>query len=104
MIPSPACQLSPADTPGPRRRAAKTYTTPGDTITDVSELITARERMARFHAMMRSKDPARLDAWIASAKDSKLAAFANGVQADRGAVTAAIAKPWSRADSVQSGS
>jgi len=63
--------------------------------TAVPELIAARDLMDRFHAMMRSKDAARLDPWIASAKDSKLAAFANGVDADRDAVAAAIAEPWS---------
>jgi transposase len=63
--------------------------------TAVPELIAARDLMDRFHAMMRSKDTVRLDPWIASAKDSKLAAFANGVEADRKAVAAAIAEPWS---------
>jgi transposase len=50
----------------------------------VPALITAREALDRFHAMMRSKDEARLDPWIAMAADTKLAAFA-----------AAIATPWS---------
>ena len=63
--------------------------------TAVPELIAARDLMDQFHAMMRSKDAVRLDPWIASAKDSKLAAFAKGVDADRGAVAAAIAEPWS---------
>ena len=43
--------------------------------------------------MMRSKDTARLDPWIASA--SKLAAFASGVEADQDAVAVAITEPWS---------
>ena len=51
--------------------------------------------MDRFHAMMRSKDPSRLDPWIAAAKASKLAAFAAGVEADKDAVAAAITEPWS---------
>ena len=49
----------------------------------------------RFHAMMRSKDKARLDPWIAMAADTKLAAFAAGVEADKDAVAAAISTPWS---------
>lgn len=61
----------------------------------VPALITAREVLDRFHAMMRSKDEARLDPWIAMAVDTKLAAFAAGVEADKDAVAAAIATPWS---------
>lgn len=61
----------------------------------VPALITAREALDRFHAMMRSKDEARLDPWIAMAADTKLAAFAAGVEADKDAIAAAIATPWS---------
>jgi hypothetical protein len=35
----------------------------------VPALITAREALDRFHAMMRSKDKARLDPWIVSGKN-----------------------------------
>ncbi len=58
-------------------------------------LITAREVLERFRAMMRSRDEARLDPWIATAADSKLAALAAGIDADRAAVAAAISTPWS---------
>ena len=51
--------------------------------------------MDQFHAMMRSKDEAGLDPWIASAKQSKLASFATGIEADRNAVAAAIVELWS---------
>lgn len=61
----------------------------------VPALITAREALDRFHAMMRSKDEARLDPWIAMAADTKLAAVAAGVEADKDAIAAAIATPWS---------
>lgn len=61
----------------------------------VPALINAREALDRFHAMMRSKDEARLDPWIALAADTKLAGFAAGVEADRDAVAAAISTPWS---------
>ena len=59
------------------------------------DLITARDLMDRFHAMMRSRDVARLEPWIASAKEGKLASFAAGVEADKDAVAAAITEPWS---------
>ena len=45
--------------------------------------------------MMRSKEEARLDPWIATAASSKLAAFAAGVEADKDAVAAAISSPCS---------
>jgi transposase len=61
----------------------------------VPALITAREALDRFHAMMRSKDKARLDPWIAMAAETKLAAFAAGVEADKDAVAAAISMLWS---------
>ena len=61
----------------------------------VPALVAARDVLDRFHAMMRSKDEARLDPWIATAAGSKLAAFAAGVEADKDAVAAAISSPWS---------
>ncbi|GHC98471.1 hypothetical protein GCM10019060_30300 [Novosphingobium pokkalii] len=61
----------------------------------VPALITARAALNRFHAMKRSKDKARLDPWIAIATETKLAAFAAGVEADSDAVAAAISTPWS---------
>ncbi len=64
--------------------------------TAAPDLIAARHLLDRFHAMMRSKDEAGLVPWIASAKHSKLASFAAGIEADRDAVAAAIVEPWSR--------
>lgn len=61
----------------------------------VPALVAAGDVLDRFHAMMRSKDEARLDPWIATATSSKLAAFAAGVEADKDAVAAAISSPWS---------
>ncbi len=61
----------------------------------VPALITARVALDRFHAMMRSKDKARLDPWLAMAAETKLAAFAAGVEADKDAVAAAISMLWS---------
>ena len=63
--------------------------------TAAPDLIAARDLLDHFHAMMRSKDEAGLDPWIASAKHSKLASFAAGIEADRNAVAAAIVEPWS---------
>ena len=63
--------------------------------TAVPELIAARDLMDRFHAMMRSKDVDRLDPWIASGSEGKLASFAAGVEADKQAIAAAITEPWS---------
>lgn len=61
----------------------------------VPALITARDIVDRFHAMMRSKDVKRLDPWIKAASASKLASFAAGVEADKDAIAAAITEPWS---------
>ncbi len=63
--------------------------------TTAPDLIAARDLLDRFHAMMRSKDEASLAPWIASAKHSKLASFAAGIEADKDAVAAAIVEPWS---------
>ena len=61
----------------------------------VPALVVARDVLDRFHAMMRSKDEARLDPWMTMDASSKLAAFAAGVEADKDAVAAAISSPWS---------
>jgi transposase len=63
--------------------------------TAVPELIAARNVLDRFHAMMRSGDPARLNPWIASAREGKLASLAAGVAADKDAIAAEITEPWS---------
>ena len=63
--------------------------------TAVPQLVAARDLMDRFHTMMRSKDAAPLEPWIAAAKGGKLASFATGVEADKGAIVAAITEPWS---------
>ncbi|WP_079730977.1 MULTISPECIES: ISL3 family transposase [Novosphingobium] len=63
--------------------------------TAVPALVVARDVLDRFHAMMRSRDEARLDPWLVKAANTKLAAFAAGVEVDKDAVTAAISSPWS---------
>jgi transposase len=62
--------------------------------TAAPEFIGARNLMDRFHAMMRPRDAARLDPWIASAEERKVASFAAGVEADKDAIAAAITGPW----------
>ena len=58
-------------------------------------LVEAREAIAAFHAMVRTKAETELDAWIERAQASLVASFANGVTKDKAAVQAAIASTWS---------
>jgi len=58
-------------------------------------LVQAREIIAAFHAMIRQKSRADLDAWLEQARASLVASFANGVTKDKAAVSAAITLPWS---------
>ncbi len=72
-----------------------------DTITiaaieaDVPALIEARNLIDRFQRMIRRKAKAELDLWIADARHSLFAPFANGILKDKAAVSAAITEPWS---------
>jgi len=61
----------------------------------VPSLIEARALVDQFHDMIRKKDEAKLDLWIANAKRSLVSSFATGVLKDRAAVRAAILQPWS---------
>jgi len=80
----PSWALSP---PEPSKHGVGNY---------LPSLVVARDVLDRFHAMMRSKDEARLDPWMTmAAASSKLAAFAAGIEADKDAVAAAISSPWS---------
>lgn len=58
-------------------------------------IVTARDLVDAFHALIRNRDAAGLDAWISSALASPVASFAKGVAADRAAIVAAIKQPWS---------
>jgi len=58
-------------------------------------LVTARDLMDRFNAMIRKREVAGLDTWIEEAQQSLIASFAKGLVADYDAVRAAIAEPWS---------
>jgi transposase len=61
----------------------------------VPTLRAARDLVERFHAILRSKTSADLDAWLRDAANSVLGGFARGIAADRTAVEAAINEPWS---------
>ena len=61
----------------------------------VPELVAARKAIGDFQSMIRSKSAATLDDWLAIAKGSLIASFANGVEKDQTAVRNAIVSPWS---------
>jgi transposase len=61
----------------------------------VPSLVEARTLVDQFHDMIRKKDEAKLDVWIANAKTSLVSSLATGVLKDRAAVRAAITQPWS---------
>ncbi|MCP3733225.1 ISL3 family transposase [Sphingomonas sp. MG17] len=61
----------------------------------VPSLVDARSIIEGFHAMIRRKVGADLDPWIARARASLVASFANGVARDITAVRAAIVSQWS---------
>ena len=62
---------------------------------DVPSLVVARSLLRRFQTMLRAKVIEDLTAWIAAARENRLASFANGVAANRDAIAAALAEPWS---------
>jgi transposase len=61
----------------------------------VPSLVEARALVDQFHDMIRKKDEAKLDVWIANAKTSLVSSLVTGVLKDRAAVRAAITQPWS---------
>jgi len=60
----------------------------------VLALVEARELVARFHTMIRTKTEAALDPG-SPGKASLLASFAEGIAKSEAAVRAAITQPWS---------
>jgi transposase len=58
-------------------------------------LVEARELIATFQAMIRTRSLAVLDPWIERARTSIVASLASGVVKDKAAVSAAITSPWS---------
>lgn len=61
----------------------------------VPQLVAARDVAEAFHRLIRGRDPTGLDTWLETALSSPVGAFAQGIAADRDAVPAAIALPWS---------
>ena len=59
------------------------------------ELAGVVELARRFRAMMRERQEAALDPWLAAAKGTALAGFAAGLARDLAAVRAALSLPWS---------
>jgi transposase len=62
------------------------------------ELAEGCELLERFQRLVRERDQAGLDGWIAAVQESGLAPFqpfANGLQRDRAAVDAALTMEWS---------
>ena len=58
-------------------------------------LVSARELIADFHQMVRSRAIAAMTPWLERAADSLVASFGDGVKRDEAAVRAAITSPWS---------
>ena len=58
-------------------------------------LVEARETIADFHRMIRTKNVTELGAWLERALAGLVASFASGVRKDEAAVRAAINSPWS---------
>lgn len=58
-------------------------------------LVQARDIVASFQRMVRTKSVAELDAWLERVKSSLVASFANGIVKDKAAVSAPITLPWS---------
>jgi transposase len=48
-----------------------------------------------FNAMVRYQQAERLDSWLAAAKETTLAGFADGLIRDLAAIRAALSLPWS---------
>jgi len=59
------------------------------------EIITGRDQLDAFHAIVRERKSHALDAWLAKAEAGPLASFVAGLRADRPAVEAALREPWS---------
>jgi transposase len=67
-------------------------------LTDDAEVARGYDLLQRFRTLVRARDGASLEGWLADAQDSALpafVAFANGILADRAAVDAALSLPWS---------
>jgi len=59
------------------------------------EIMTARDQLDAFHAIIRERKTDALEMWLADADGGPLASFVAGLRADRAAVEAALREPWS---------
>ena len=66
--------------------------------TGAPTLVEARDVIANFKTMIRTRLPGDLDPWLERACSSLVASFANGVAKDIRAIRAAISLPWSNGE------
>lgn len=59
------------------------------------EIVSARDQLDAFHAIIRERKPDALEPWLADAEAGPLASFVAGLRAERRAVEAALREPWS---------
>jgi transposase len=89
------------------RRAARLLTTPDQTLTRAdrqfvdtltalsSEIRTAVQAVNEFNRILRERDAAAFDCWLATTQATALHGFATGIINDVAAVRAALSQPWS---------
>jgi transposase len=89
------------------RRAARLLTTPNQTLTRAdrqfvdtltalsSEIRTAAEAVNEFDRILRERDAAAFDLWLATTQATALRGFATGIINDIAAVRVALSQPWS---------
>jgi len=59
------------------------------------EIVTARDQLDGFHAMVRERKTEALDTWLTEAEGGPMASFVAGLRGDLAAVEAALREPWS---------
>ncbi len=59
------------------------------------DIITARDQLDAFQAIVRDRKAVALAPWLAEAEGGPLASFVTGLRADLAAVDAALREPWS---------
>ena len=89
------------------RRAARLLTTPDKTLTRAdrqfvdtltalsSEIRTAVKAVNEFNRILRERDAAAFDLWLATTQATALRGFASGIINDIAAVRVALSQPWS---------
>jgi transposase len=89
------------------RRAARLLTTPDETLTRAdrqfvdtltalsSAIHTAAEAVNEFDRILRERDAAAFDRWLATPQATALRGFATGIINDIAAVRVALSQPWS---------